>query len=102
MLPLFYFFQVLQALSVQGAPGSTGSSTPADLNSSGVSRAVIKERSVPWQFGLLLGIIMIEESLALRLQAFAMAGLKLSIRNLKNFMRSNLYGLYLIKNCVNP
>ncbi|KAF7043437.1 hypothetical protein CFC21_052797 [Triticum aestivum] len=36
--------KVLQALSVQGAPGSTGSSTPADLNSSGVSRAVIKER----------------------------------------------------------
>jgi hypothetical protein len=53
LLHLFYFFfQVLQTLSVQGAPGSTGSSGGSDLSSSGVSRAVINERSVPWQFGL--------------------------------------------------
>ncbi|XP_051180028.1 exocyst complex component EXO70A1 [Lolium perenne] len=36
--------KVLQTLSVQGAPGSTGSSGASDLSSSGVSRAVIKER----------------------------------------------------------
>ncbi|KAL5205664.1 hypothetical protein ABZP36_033873 [Zizania latifolia] len=35
--------KILQTLSVQGA-GSTGSSAPADLSSSGVSRAMIKER----------------------------------------------------------
>jgi hypothetical protein len=41
---MLLLFQILQTLSIQGA-GSTGSS---DLSSSGVSRAMIKERLVPW------------------------------------------------------
>ena len=40
--------QILQTLTIQ-ATGGTGSSAPSDVSSSGVSRSMIKERSVPQQ-----------------------------------------------------
>ena len=41
-------FQILQTLTIQ-ATGGAGSSAPSDVSSSGVSRSMIKERSVPQQ-----------------------------------------------------